>query len=160
MRLISLFGMLLMLSGCSTFTPLPENYNGPTAKIKDSYSNRQATKAHYFTLDKIDGNDVANSFGETRSANYGRGAAFDPVISEREVLPKMQTFTISGYVFFPTDVQLLFGDTLSVTGDIHFSPEEGESYVVTGRVGDGRSEVWLEDSAGNVVLKKFSTKHD
>ncbi|MBD8513513.1 hypothetical protein IFO68_12610 [Photobacterium sp. CAU 1568] len=159
MKAVLIFIVFVSMAGCASFMPVPENYNGPTATIKDSYSNKQSTTAHFFTLQKIDGNYVSNSFGATRSANYGSGAAFEPEITVREVLPKEQIFTITGYIFFPTDAQLLFGDNLAVRGDLQFSPEAGETYVVKGTVSEKVSEVWLEDSEGDIVGQKFSKTH-
>lgn len=160
MKLVVIIAAILSMAGCSTFKPIPENYTGPTATIKDSYATKQSNKAHYFTLNGVDGNYISNSFGATRSANSGRGAAFDPVMSERQVLTKQQTFTIAGFVFFPTDAQLLFGDTLKVSGDIFFAPKEGETYVVKGTVSEALSVVWLEDSEGNLVKEKISKTHN
>jgi len=159
MKLVVILAAVLTMAGCSTFKPVPENYTGPIATVKDSYANKQSTKAHFFTLNGVDGNYISNSFGATRGANYGRGSSFDPVISEREILPKQQTFTIAGYVFYPTDAQLLFGDTLNVSGDILFAPKEGETYIVKGTVSEALSEVWLEDSEGNLVKEKITKTH-
>jgi len=159
MKTISLILMAVMLTACSTFNPVPEGYTGPTAVIKDTYSNKAALTAHYFTLLKINDNYVESSFGATRSAYYGQGAYFEPVMVEREVLPESQAFTISAYVFFPTDMQMLFGNTLTVEGTVTFSPEPGESYLVKGELNETRSEVWLENSKGDLIGEKITKKH-
>jgi len=151
--------VMISVSGCATFEPVPEGYQGPTATIKDTYSNKTATFAHYFELDKVNGNQIAGSFGETRSKNYGRGTYFEPAMVERKILPEEQVLSISGYVFFPTDAQLLFGDLLEVKGEFTFTPKADETYLVKGSINKKESEVWLEDSEGNVVSEKFHKNH-
>ena len=149
----------LALSACSTFNPIPEGYTGPTAVIKDSFSEKSASNAHYFELEKVNENRISDSFGATRQKYYGQGMYFEPVMVEHEVLPERQSFTISGFVFYPTDAQLLFSNNLSVEGIVTFTPKAGETYTVSGTVIDDVSEVWLQDSSGNVIGDKFSKMH-
>lgn len=159
MKWMQIAAAAILLGGCATYNPIPEGYSGPTAVIKDTFSNKTNTRAHYFELSQIDGNYVRTSFGETRSKYYGMGLYFEPVMMEHEVLPKMQSFSISGYVFFPTDIQILMGDTLDVRGTVNFEPKAGETYFVKGEIGDDVSRVWIEDSGGNVVGTKLSKDH-
>lgn len=160
MRTLLILVSVIALSGCATFQPVPDGYQGPTASVKDTFTDKTATTAHFFGLEKINGNYIASSFGETRSKNYGRGTYFEPVMVEREVLTEEQVFTISGYVFFPTDAQLLFGNTLEVEGEFSFTPKADETYTVKGTVSQSVSEVWLEDSKGQIVSGKFRKNHD
>jgi hypothetical protein len=114
-------------------------------------SNKANTKADYFMLTKIDDQPIENSWSETRSANYGRGMSFNPVMLSRQVLPKNQTFTIVGMVFFPTDFQSIIGDEMKVEKNITFTPKIGMTYYVKGELSKDNSKVWLEDSAGNII---------
>ena len=74
----------LALSACSTFKPIPEGYTGPTAVIKDSFSEKSASNAHYFELEKVNENRISDSFGATRQKYYGQGMYFEPVNQIRE----------------------------------------------------------------------------
>lgn len=142
----------LLQAACVTMhKPIPEGYAGERATISDSYSNKESTTAHFFTLDEIDGKLIEESWGATRIANHGRGFYFEPNIISREVMAKEQTFTIQGMVFFPTDAQALFGDDMAVKKQVRFSPAPGETYTVRGKLSTHGSEVWLEDSSGNKV---------
>ena len=160
MRAFLISVVMITLAGCATYKPVPDGYSGPTASIKDTYVNKTATSAHYFELNKVNGKYVSSSFGETRGRNYGRGMIFDPVMVEREVLPEEQVFTIVGHVFFPTDAQLLFGNTLKVEGTVKFVPEAGETYLVRGSISESISEVWIENSRGKIVGEKISKVHE
>jgi len=144
--------LVSMIAGCAgVYEPVPKGYGGATAEISDSYTNLRSTSAHYFILDKIDDKDVAQSWGQTRQANYGQGFRFTPSMVTRKVLPERQKLTLKGLVFFPTDAQALFGNDMSVDRDIIFTPKAGEKYTVKGTLGKTGSKVWLEDSAGKVV---------
>jgi hypothetical protein len=114
-------------------------------------TNREDTRAHFFMLVKVDDQVIDNSWSNTRRNNAGQGMVFYPYILTREVLPKEQTFTIHGLVFFPTDAQALFGDDMGVIHEFTFSPVAGETYTVKGELLEEGSKVWLEDSAGHVV---------
>lgn len=133
------------------YQPIPEDYTGNRVSVWDSFSNKTSSKAHYFILTHINGNYVENSWGKTRKYNYGQGMSFTPSIVSREVLPSKQTFTVKGLVFFPTDVQALFGDDMAVSKDFTFSPVVGETYKVKGKLNDEASDVWIEDSNGKRV---------
>lgn len=148
-KLIVLGFLALFISGCfSNFNPIPEGYTGPRAIIEDSYSNKTGSNAHYFMLTKVNGKDIDDSWGETRVANYGQGTSFKPVIVTRDVPANSQTFTLTGMVFFPTDIQVMFGDDMKIEKQVRFQPETGERYTVKGALSESNSDVWLEDSKG------------
>jgi uncharacterized protein YceK len=69
MRKILLLLLVVLLSGCATFSPVPEGYRGPTSRISDTYDNYSvnSASAHYYELVAVSGNYVASSFGKTRS---------------------------------------------------------------------------------------------
>jgi hypothetical protein len=143
--------LLMLLAGCAaTYQPIPEGYTGERVSIADSFTHKTASQAHYFILEKVNGNKVKDSWGKTRMDNYGRGMIFTPSIVSRDILPVKQTLTVKGLVFFPTDAQALFGDNMAVTKEITFVPVVGEIYKVNGKLGDA-PDVWIEDSSGQRV---------
>lgn len=143
--------LILILSACSVYEPVPEGYQGPTATIVDSYSNKQPTSAHYFLLERIDGKGIASSWMASKAANLGHPQDFTPNMLSREVLPNQQTFTLVGLIFFPSEVEGRFADERTVQKTITFTPKPGEAYTVRGHIDTRRSDVWLEDSKGNRV---------
>ncbi|WP_345990596.1 hypothetical protein WCX18_06030 [Sulfurimonas sp. HSL1-2] len=152
MKIIVITVLAVVLSGClSTYQPIPDNYNGNTSTINDSFTNKEDTSAHFFLLYKIDDNHVQQSWGKTRMDNYGQGMRFTPSMVSREVMSKKQKLTLKGLVFFPTDAQLLFGDDMSIIKEFIFTPEAGETYTVRGKLSESGSSVWLENSAGEIV---------
>jgi hypothetical protein len=161
MRTLSIIALLIFFTGCATLhSPVPEGYVGPTATVSDSFSNKEATKAHYFILSKVDQKPIKTSWGKTRSDNYGQGTQFTPSIIDRPVLPKEQLLGIKGLIFFPTDAQALFGDNLAVEGEFQFTPKPGEKYIIKGTISEVVSKVWMEDSSGKKVSDVFEKKHD
>lgn len=160
MRILILIITVISLSGCATFNPIPSGYDGPTATIKDTFSNKALSTAHYFELQEVNGNQLPTSFGETRSKNYGKGRNFDAAMLSHQILPEEQAFTISGYKFFGSDIQLMFGDTMAVEGVLSFTPEPNKTYFVKGSLSKAVSEVWIEDIEGNIIGEKFSKTHD
>ncbi|WP_045858008.1 hypothetical protein [Teredinibacter purpureus] len=153
MKYIFLVVFVFVVSSCGTLhQTIPDGYAGNTATIVDSYSNFIQNKADYFVLTKVDGKLIEDSWRKTRSNHYGRGSVFTPSIVSREVLPVKQRFTLEGLVYYPTDGQALFGDSMKIEKNIVFTPVAGETYFVKGALSSGGSMVWLEDSKGNMVF--------
>ncbi len=152
MKIFLVLAVFILVS-CASYSPIPEGYDGPTARISDSYTNDTGASAHYFMLYKIDSHVIRNSWGATRSRYQGMGVQFDPVIVERSVVASEAKYTLQGIKFFPTDVQSLFGNEMKVTGDIVFTPEANKNYYVRGELSKDGSKVWLEDSEGNIVSR-------
>jgi hypothetical protein len=160
-RSIALLFLSILFTGCASLhNPIPEGYVGPTATVSDSFSNKEASKANYFILNKVDQKPIETSWGKTRYDNYGQGRIFTPSMIDHPLLPKAQLLGIKGLIFFPTDAQLLFGDDLAVEGEFLFTPKAGEQYIVKGIISEKESKVWLEDSSGNKVSTVFEKKHD
>ena len=152
MKKLGLVFFVFILASCATiYEPIPAGYTGETATVKDSYTNLASTKAHYFILYKMDDQYVSHSWSATRSANYGMGMLFTPSMVTRKVTTEEHKYTIQGLVFFPTDVQALIGDNMSVEKEFLFSPAAGETYTVKGELSKEGSKVWLEDSSGSVI---------
>ena len=151
-KFIVLVTSLLLLSGCVSFkSPLPEGYSGTTSTISDSFSNHEGSTAHFYIVNKVNGLDIEDSGYKTRVVNSGRGFNMTPTMVSREVATISQIISIAGFVQFATDGQAMFGDSMLVTGDIEFTPVTGERYKVNGKLTKNGSEVWLENSSGEVV---------
>ncbi len=155
-RIPVLFCLSFLVAGCVSFVEtLPEGYDGATAKIADSYTNFEGSSAHYFTFAMIDGQYIDNSGNRTRIANQGKGFNMTPVMMTHDVPVKELNITLAGYVYFATDAQGMFGDSMLVEGELTFTPVAEETYTVKGELSKEKSVVWLEDSAGNVVGERF-----
>ena len=151
-----IFACAVLAAGCITFVDtLPEGYEGPTATIADSYTNHEGSSAHYFTFAMIDGQYIDNSGNRTRIANQGRGFDMTPVMITHDVPVEELNIMLAGYLFFATDAQGMFGDSMLVEGELSFTPNAGEIYTVKGELGKEVSTVWLEDSKGNIVGNRF-----
>ncbi len=148
--------MCALLTGCITFVePLPEGYAGETATFVDTHTNFEGSSAHFFTFAEINGQYIRDSGNRTRTQNAGRGFNMTPVMVTQTVPTTEQTFTLAGYVYFATDAQGMFGDSMHVEGDLTFAPVAGETYTVRGELTKPKSSVWLEDSSGKLVGEKF-----
>lgn len=151
-NIITIIASLILLSGCVAFkSPIPEGYIGSTATISDSYSNHEGSTAHFYIVNKINGQFIEDSGYKTRVVNSGRGFNMTPTMVSRDVATVKQTITIAGFVQFATDGQAMFGDSMLVSGDIVFTPLENETYIVNGKLSKNGSEVWLENSKGEIV---------
>jgi len=157
-KFIVLISSLIIFSGCVSFkSPLPEGYSDTTSTISDSFSNHEGSSAHFYIVSKVNGLYIEDSGYKTRVVNSGRGFSMTPTIVSREVATIDQTFTIAGFVQFATDGQAMFGDNMLVTGDIKFTPNAGETYKVNGTLNKKGSEIWLENSQGEVVSEVVKT---
>jgi hypothetical protein len=151
-NIIVLISTLILMTGCVAFkSPLPVGYSGATTTISDSYSDHEGSTAHFYIVNKINGLFIEDSGYKTRVANSGRGFNMTPTMVSREVATIEQIITIAGFVQFATDGQAMFGDSMLVSGDIKFTPNVNETYKVNGKLGESGSEVWLENSKGEIV---------
>lgn len=153
--LLTVFAAVLLTGCVSIHKAVPDDYEGPVARVSDSFDNKEADSAHFYELAKVDGKSIATSWGNTRSANYGRGAEFDPYMVTRKVLPQSQQFTILAYRFYSTDFGSMFGDNYYIEHTFSFVPQENVHYVVKGKVSEPKTQVWLEDMEGNRVPESF-----
>ena len=174
MKKIVVIIVSLLLTACvSIYQPVPEGYVGETSRINDSYSNLNLlrTKAHFFILFRVDDKLVLDSYTETlwkfnkdirttgkytASAHVVAGSFtltpnFYPVITSRDVLPSEQKFSIQCFVFYPTEKQRVFNDSMRVSHEFMFTPKPGENYTIKGKLEKSGSTIWLEDSAGRVI---------
>ena len=158
---------LIVLTGCTTTDPVPDDYTGPTAVIADSSANRvdpkgflnpKPPRVDMFYAYKIDGKEVDTIASKTYRRNEYRGFAMDIVPTERDVPAKPLTVEIVGATYHAAPVGVLFGKSYSVSGTVTFKPAAGQSYVVRGTLGEDYSAVWIETAGGRVVSKKIEKR--
>ena len=145
--------------GACTSSPIPDGYTGPIASVTDSMTQRSATSVDIFYLAKIDGRSIDESLSATRSRNYGRGFAMDPVIVSRDVPAREETFTIVGRTDYAAPILALVNKVYEVSGETRFAPEPNKAYMVRGTLGDEGSAVWIEErDSGKLVGRKIEVK--
>lgn len=165
-RIVLLVAGLVLLAGCQTTNTLPSGYEGPTATIRDSATTDQKhlavlsksyyLRADFFVVTHIDGKRVKNSIGHTAMVHSGLGGGFQPLIIDRQVVAGKVTLDIAGRTHFGAPInELLSGKTHPVSGKVSFTAAPGRTYVVKGRLAEGKSTVWVEDAAtGNAVSQR------
>lgn len=149
------------LSGCATFKPVPDGYQGPVAYVTDSVIPEDSSKAKIFALVEIDGNRISNSFSDTAQASAGRGFSMSSAVTVRMVPPKLMKATIRGSHATAAPIQAmasqLAGTFFSVEGVVEFEPKPEVRYVVKGSLAKESSSVWIEEAdSGTIVTRKIS----
>lgn len=151
-RLLLIF-LVLTLAGCATMEPpVPENYSGPTAVIKDSVKKYSAEKSDFFYLESIDKLVIRNSRIATRMSNEGKGFFMEPVVLDRRVKAQLATYKIVARTEYAAPILALSNPVYQVVGKVQFSPESGKVYVVRGELGESKSSVWIEEEQSHQVV--------
>lgn len=141
----------LLVGGCTT-NPIPEGYTGPLAYIQDTTVTRRATNTDIFFASKVNGKPISESRSATGQANYGRGFVMSPVTIGRQIPAQPVTLTIVGRRHYAAPILTLVNKVYEVSGEIQFTPEENQTYVVKGELGENYSAVWLEDARNAQVI--------
>ena len=142
----------LSLSGCVT-SPIPDNYSGPLATIRDTAIPETANRSQFFFLAEVDGQPVSNARSVSKSANSGRGFGLAPKPFSREVAAKQSTFTLKAEVEYGAPIQAMLnaGTLYKAEKKVTFTPQSKRTYVVKGTLSADKQDVWLEDDAGQRV---------
>jgi len=149
---LALVTVFLMLGSCATTAPIPP-YIGPSATIKDSFSNvTGTTKADLFYLDGIDGKGVRNAFDETFDLNYGHGMVLSPRAYERSVPAREGKYRLHGRTYFAAPILEMTGHAFQIEGEVVLSPAAGETYVVKGELAADHSAIWVENEKTGAQL--------
>jgi hypothetical protein len=150
---ISLCLALLLLSACVT-SPIPDNYSGPLATIRDTTVSETPSRAQLFYLSEIDGKKINNVFSASKRANAGRGFSMGTVEHARDVPARASTFMLEGRVSYGAPIQEIMnsGTMYTVQKTIEFAPESNKTYVVKGTLSAERKEIWLEDAASGTRI--------
>lgn len=146
---IALAGVALV-SGCATFEPVPKEYTGPTASLRDTGFAEDATKAQLFAAMEIDGNRIANAFSASANASQGQGRRLTTVVPERKVkaVPMKVSLRCGHATGAPIDAiaSQLAGTFFAVEGVVDFTPQADGKYVVKGKLEKDKSTCWVEDA--------------
>ena len=152
--------LLVGLTGCASMeSPVPENYSGATAVIRDTVKEYSSSKSDLFSLEAIDDRKIPNSRFATRTANQGRGFIMEPVVVERKVKAEESTFEIVARTEYAAPALALTNKVYQVKGRVHFAPVKGKSYLVKGELGDTYSSVWIEDDTTHEIVDKKIEVH-
>lgn len=160
---IAPFALFVMLSGCASYKPIPENYTGPIATVTDSGETEDRNKKLIFSLIEIDGHSIENSFFESRRASANQGLTLNLRVTERDVPAhsmkvKLKASHATGAPIHEIASRAM-GTFFDVEGVVDFSPVPGGHYLVTGILAKNGSSVWIEDSITHqVVTEKIIEK--
>jgi len=139
----------LLASGCATYEPVPKEYAGPTATLKDTGFSEDGSKAQMFAAIEIDGNRVMNAFLASANASQGRGNSLSTVFTERKVKAATMKVTLKGSHATGAPIAAIAsqmaGTFFSVEGVVDFTPKPDGKYVVKGELKKEKSTVWIED---------------
>src|SRR6185295_5573394 len=109
MRNPLLLVVLSVLVGC-THDPVPDDYKGPTAKVRDSIGELNQTYGYFFCLTEFNGSKVENSFMRSHQFGaFGFQAAQDMT---RDVPAREATFTIEGRSGFAMPISAIIAAIL------------------------------------------------
>jgi hypothetical protein len=161
MKHLTSFFIILFLSGCAAYKPVPDGYTGPVATVADSGFAEGATKAQMYVLTAVDGNNIRNSLGASASSSYGQGFALTTNFVSRPVpaIPMKASIRASHTTGAPIHAifSQMAGTFFSVEGIVDFTPLPGGQYIVKGELKREGSSVWIEDSTtGKVVTTKVT----
>jgi hypothetical protein len=154
--LVSIF--VVFLSGCATYVPVSADYKGATAYISDSSAIESSTRIKLFFVLAVEGKEIHNSSGATKSANFGRGFSIVPSSAGRYVEARPQKLTLKATHAMGAPIHefaaIAAGTFYSVQGAIGFTPKSGGKYVVKGELTKESSSVWIEDVASGEVVSE------
>lgn len=132
---------------------VPEGYAGPVAKVEDSSVLYGMRRVDVFYMSHIDGRQISDSLSYTRATS----SAFTPMagdVLDREITAEQHTVTIGARVVYSMGIMEWYSPVYEVLGDVAFRPEPDKRYVVTGKLGEGYSAVWIEDKKTKEIVTK------
>ena len=152
--------MLLALAlGACTHNPVPKDYTGPLAAVRDSATVHDSTKVDFFVVSHVNGQKIGDSIGATVESNHGRGMVMRPAVIGRAVPAQAAVFTIKGRTHYAAPILSMVQEVYEVKGDIEFAPVASRNYEVKGQLTPEYSAVWIEDSeTREVVAQKVEIK--
>lgn len=158
MRRVLLLACLLPLLGACAAKPIPDGYSGPVARVNDTSTPRSGTSIDFFYLAEVNGRRIPDSVTNTRQANYGRGFSMTPRVIDREIPAEPSTVRIVGRTEHAAPILALMNKVYQVSGEMQFTPEPNQYYLVKGVLGDDYSAVWIENASGAVVGQKIEVR--
>lgn len=146
--------LILLLAGCVTYKPLiDKNYQGETAVIADTYEPQGRGYANFYYVSSYNENPVINAINTTETASQGKGAVIHARGASRKIKTDKARFKLVGQVHHSAPIGYLLNadENYIVAGEIDFSPEPSQTYLVKGYLSKAYSAVWIEDIAGSIV---------
>jgi hypothetical protein len=152
---------IVTLAACVS-NPLPDGYAGPTATIRDTAVPQGTTRAMFFYVSEIDGQQVRNALHETRGRNQGRGNFITPIPYERKVpvrkvVLKLEARSAHGA---PIAEILNSANMYSAEDAIALDVKPNAVYVVKGELTHGSRKVWLEDASTGEQVGARAREHE
>lgn len=150
----------LALGGCGTVRPVPDGFTGDVAMLEDSFTMADGESCgSFFILYQYDGHDVDNAVSASAQASYGQGFHMTAKGAERTVPAREATFNIIGRTHCAAPIQEMTRTVYFIEGDVSFTPEANQTYMITGELGPTQSAVWIEQKqthvqVGNKLLVK------
>ncbi len=155
-KVFLLFTCMLLLCGCATtYTPIPEGYNGPLVTVMDTSKIISKTKVHFFQLSKIDGRKVKTSSRETSEYNNGMGLSMITRTAERRVPAGKSILSIEGTTHVAAPILSLGGKMYRLKGDVEVELKHGTIYAIKGELSKDHCAVWVETIDQEIVSKKI-----
>ena len=153
-----------LLAGCagsrsfSAFEPAaPADYSGPTVNVADQAVAVGPQRLHVFEITQVDGRRLASSSVATTRAGQGSGMTVTPVALTNELALRPARVQLQAATQYASPVVALSNPTCRTVGEVSFTPQQGQRYVVRGRIEAQACEVWIEDLAtGQPVTDKVS----
>lgn len=154
--LISLAAALFLM-GCAS-NPLPDDYAGQTATVKDSHANyvepdgMKPEHVELFAMTHADGKLIKNTRNNTIAATQTNSAGRLIIVgAERKVPIRPLKVELVGQIH--SSGPLFAPSTGQTQRTVSFTPVAGETYVVRGRLAETASDVWIETAGGKRVTQ-------
>ena len=142
----------LLLSGCVT-SPIPDNYSGPLATVRDTVVPETANRSQFFYLSEVDGQAIRNARSASKGENTGRGFGLTGRPYSRDIPAKQSTLTLRADVEYGAPIQAMLNASTLYKAEkkVTFTPQSNKTYVVKGTLTADKQDVWLEDDTGQRV---------
>lgn len=151
-----LLAAALMLMGCAS-NPLPDDYAGQTAVVKDSHANyvepdgMKPEHVELFAMTHVNGKLIKNGLSNTMAATMQSPNGMMIIVgAERKVPIGLLKIELVGQIYSSS---LLKPASLKTQRSLSFTPVAGETYVVRGRLAETGSDVWIETAGGKRVTQ-------
>ena len=153
-RLLVILCCILTLSACvAAYNPVLEGYQGPTAILNDSFKRSGRGSGEFFYLSKVNGKAVFNAKERTMNAGQGDGFIMTHTGYSRQIPTNPLRIILVGQVLRNAPISYTFnsGDNYFIKGEIDFTPDANEHYLVKGKLGKEYSAVWIANLDGKQV---------
>lgn len=140
----------LLVAACAT-TPLPENYQGPIARVFDHAEMQTPARGAFYYVAEFNGQRVDNALSQTRLTNQGRGFSLTPVRAYSRLVPAgVATLKLEARNAYGAPIQELAmaSSMRSATRIVNVELKAGVDYQVRGTLAEGGDDVWLEALPG------------